>query len=51
MMKLLEYILKRGSKVKVSAIPAPTALYVLDKDLEKTPSDVRLAQDVTTDNP
>lgn len=126
MMKLLEYILKRGSKVKVSAIPAPTenptsinncfekvyeqeventkaiyklvkmsleeedwatwnfmqwfvkeqteeenlaislldkikiaggekatndALYVLDKDLEKTPSEAKLAQDVTTDNP
>ena len=126
MMKLLEYILKRGAKANVTAIPAPTsdtvsvnncfekvfeqevdntksiyklvkmslkeedwatwnfiqwfvkeqteeenlaislldkikiaggekatddALYVFDKDLEQTPDDVRLAQDVTTDNP
>ena len=126
MMKLFEYILKRGAKVKVTAIPTPTsdpvsvnncfekvfehevsdtkaiynlvklshneedwatwsfmqwfvkeqteeenlaislldkikiaggekaslhALYLLDKDLEKTPDDVRLAQEVTTDNP
>lgn len=126
MMKLFEYILKRGAKVEVTAIPAPTsdplsvnncfekvfehevdntkaiyklvkmsqveedwatwnflqwfvkeqteeenlaislldkikiaggekatsnALYELDKDLEKTPGDVRMAQEVTTDNP
>jgi len=126
MMKLLKYILKRGAKAKVMAIPEPTsdplsvnncfekvfeqevyntssiyklvkmslveedwatwnfmqwfvkeqteeenlaislldkikiaggekatgnALYELDKDLEKTPSDARLAQDVTTDKP
>jgi len=126
MMKLFEYILKRGAKVEVTAIPAPTAdpvsvincfekvfehevdntkaiyklvkmshveedwatwnflqwfvkeqteeenlaislldkikiaggekatsnaLYELDKDLGKTPSDARLAQEVTTDNP
>ena len=126
MMKLLEYILKRGAKVKVTSIPAPTAdpvsvnncfekvfeqecdntkaiyklvkmsfkeedwatwnfmqwfvkeqteeenlaislldkikiaggekatnnaLYELNKDLQTTPNDVKLAQDVTTDNP
>jgi ferritin len=126
MMKLFEYILKRGAKVKVTAIPAPAAdpvsvnncfekvfdhevsntkaiynlvklshneedwatwsfmqwfvkeqteeenlaislldkikiaggekatidaLYLLDKDLENTPDDARLAQEVTTDNP
>ncbi len=126
MMKLLEYILKRGAKVQVTAIPAPTsdpvsvnncfekvfehevdntkaiyklakmslneedwatwnfvqwfvkeqteeenlaislldkikiaggekatgdALYALDKELEKTPDDARLAQEVTTENP
>ena len=126
MMKILEFILKRGSKVKIASIPAPTedpasvnncfekvfeqevdntraiykivklsleeedwatwnfmqwfvkeqteeenlaislldkikiaggekatgdALYSLDKDLENTSGDVRLAQDVTTDNP
>ena len=126
MMKLLEYILKRGAKVKVTSIPAPTAdpvsvnncfekvfeqecdntkaiyklvkmslkeedwatwnfmqwfvkeqteeenlaislldkikiaggekatgnaLYELNKDLLTTPDDVKLAQDVTTDNP
>ncbi|MEO5890608.1 MAG: ferritin [Ferruginibacter sp.] len=126
MMKLLEYILKRGGKVKVTAIPAPPpdptnvnncfekvfehevdnttavyklvkmclteedwatwnfmqwfvkeqteeetlalslldkvkiaggekinsdALYSLDRDLEKTPDDARLAQDVTAENP
>ncbi len=126
MMKLLEYILKRGAKVAITAIPAPTsdpssvnncfekvfekevdntkaiykivkmslheedwatwhflqwfvkeqteeenlaislldkikiaggekatadALYVLDKDLEKTSGNVRLAEDVTTLNP
>ncbi|MGV3696216.1 ferritin [Flavobacterium sp.] len=28
-----------------------TVLYELDRDLEKTPDDARLAQDVTTDNP
>jgi ferritin len=27
------------------------ALYIFDKDLGKTPEDVRLAQEVTTDNP
>jgi ferritin len=126
MMKLLEYILKRGAEVEVTAIPAPppnpeslkecfekifqhevdntkaiyklvkmsleeedwatwnllqwfvkeqteeetlamnlldkikiaggekmdpASLYSLDRDLEKTPDDARLAQDVTTDNP
>ena len=126
MMKILEYILKRGGKVTVSSIPAPpedpksvhecfekvfghevdntkaiysvvklslheedwatwnfmqwfvkeqteeetlamnlidriktaggekmdpTSLYTLDRDLETTPDDARLAQDVTTDNP
>ncbi|MEO6550381.1 MAG: ferritin [Ferruginibacter sp.] len=126
MMKILEYILKRGAKVMVTAIPAPPAdpsnindcfekvfghevdnttaiysvvklslseedwatwnfmqwfvkeqteeetlalslldkikiaggdkinsdaLYTLDKDLEKTPDDARLAQDVTAENP
>ncbi len=126
MMKILEYILKRGSKAKVVAIPAPDAnpvsvnncfekvfeqevdntkaiykivkmsfeeedwatwnfmqwfvkeqteeenlaislldkikiaggektasdtLYILDKDLEKTAGNVRMAQDVTADNP
>jgi ferritin len=126
MMKILEYILKRGGKVTVSAIPAPPPnpssihncfekvfehevdnttsvyklvklsfteedwatwnfmqwfvkeqteeetlaldlldklkiaggedisreqLYSLDRDLEKTPDDARLAQDVTTDSP
>jgi len=126
MMKILEYILKRGGTVKVTAIPAPPpdpsnvyncfekvfehevdntnavykivkmclneedwatwnfmqwfvkeqteeetlalslldkvkiaggekihhdALYSLDKDLEKTPDDARLAQDVTAENP
>ncbi|MEP7197500.1 MAG: ferritin [Saprospiraceae bacterium] len=126
MMKLLEYILKRGAKVKVTAIPAPTsdpvsvnncfekvfehevqntkaiyklvkmslteedwatwnfiqwfvkeqteeenlaislldkikiaggekasgnALYELDKDLQTIPNNVKMAQDVTTDNP
>ncbi|MEO6719904.1 MAG: ferritin [Ferruginibacter sp.] len=126
MMKILEYILKRGGTVKVTAIPAPPsdpasinecfekvfqhevdnttaiykvvkmclneedwatwnfmqwfvkeqteeetlalnlldkikiaggekinndALYTLDKDLENTPDDARLAQDVTTENP
>lgn len=126
MMKLLEYVLKRGAKVKVTAIPAPTvdpvsvndcfekvfqqevdntkaiykivkmsfeeedwatwnfmqwfvkeqteeenlaislldkikiaggekatsnALYELNKDLQTTPVDAKLAQDVTTDNP
>ena len=126
MMKILEYILKRGAKAKVVAIPAPPsdptsinncfekvfehevdntkavykivklsldeedwatwnfmqwfvkeqteeetlalslldkikiaggekatpeALYELNKDLEKTPNDTRLAQDVTTDKP
>ena len=126
MMKLLEYILKRGAKVKITAIPAPTpdpasvnncldkvfeqevdntkaiyklvkmslneedwatwnfmqwfvkeqteeenlaislldkiqiaggekatgdVLYSLDKDFERTPDDVRLAQAVTADNP
>jgi ferritin len=126
MMKLFEYILKRGAKVKVTAIPAPTSdpisvnnciekvfehevsnteaiyklvklshneedwatwnfmqwfvkeqteeenlaislldkikmaggekatrdvLYLFDKDLENTPDDARLAQEVTTDNP
>ena len=126
MMKILEYILKRGGKVKVTAIPAPppdpsslnncfekvfehevdntsavyklvkmsfteedwatwnfmqwfvkeqteeevlvmdqlnklkiaggekitnNALYSLDKDMEKTPDDSRLAQDVTAENP
>jgi ferritin len=126
MMKLLEYILKRGARVKVTAIPAPPpdptsindcfekvfghevdntkavysvvklshdeedwatwnfmqwfvkeqteeetlainlldkikiaggekatgdALYALDKDLETTPDDARLAQDVTADKP
>jgi len=126
MMKILEYILKRGGKVAVSAIPAPPPnpssihncfekvfehevdnttsvyklvklsfmeedwatwnfmqwfvkeqteeetlaldlldklkiaggedisreqLYSLDRDLEKTPDDARLAQDVTTDRP
>ena len=29
----------------------PTSLYSLDRDLEKTPDDARLAQDVTADNP
>lgn len=126
MMKILEYIIKRGGTVKITAIPAPPtdpgsvyncfekvfdhevdntesvyklvkiclieedwatwnfmqwfvkeqteeetlainlldkikiaggeeinndALYVLDKDLEKTPDDARLAQDVTVENP
>ncbi|MEO6731862.1 MAG: ferritin [Ferruginibacter sp.] len=126
MMKILEYILKRGATVKISAIPAPPAdpdsvnncfekvfehevdntkavyklvklslteedwatwnfmqwfvkeqteeetlamslldkikiaggekinsdaLYSLDRDLEKTPDDARLAQDVTVENP
>ena len=126
MMKILEYILKRGATVKVTAIPAPPpdpqnihncfekvfehevdntkaiykivkmclteedwatwnfmqwfvkeqteeetlaldlldkikiaggdkissdALYSLDRDLESTPDDARLAQDVTTENP
>jgi ferritin len=126
MMKILEYILKRGAKVTVTAIPAPPAnpvnvhdcfekvfeqevdntksiygvvkmslaeedwatwnfmqwfvkeqteeetlalnlldkikiaggekansdaLYSLDRDLEKTPDDAKLAQDVTADNP
>ncbi|MCP9751824.1 ferritin [Ferruginibacter sp. HRS2-29] len=126
MMKILEYILKRGGKVTITAIPAPPsdptsvnncfekvfqhevdnttsiykivklshdqedwatwnfmqwfvkeqteeenlaislldkikiaggenakdeALYSLDRDLETTPDDARLAQDVTTDNP
>lgn len=126
MMKILEYILKRGGQVKVTAIPAPPpdptsmnncfekvfehevdntkavyalvkmslteedwatwnfmqwfvkeqteeetmamnlldklkiaggekindeALYSLDRDLEKTPDDARLAQDVTAENP
>jgi ferritin len=126
MMKLLEYILARGAKVKITAIPEPSAdptsvnncfekvfehevsntkaiynlvklsyseedwatwnvlqwfvkeqteeenlaislldkikiaggekatvdaLYVLDKDLEKKTNDVRLAREVTTDNP
>ncbi|MEO8147469.1 MAG: ferritin [Bacteroidia bacterium] len=126
MMKILEYILKRGGEVKVTAIPAPpanpssindcfekvfkheventkavyavvnmsldekdwatwnfmqwfvkeqteeetlalslldkikisggekmssTSLYSLDRDLETTPDDARLAQDVTTDKP
>ncbi|MBC7889991.1 MAG: ferritin [Ferruginibacter sp.] len=126
MMKILEYILKRGAIVKVTAIPAPPkdpenvhhcfekvfehevdntkavyklvkmslteedwatwnfmqwfvkeqteeetlalnlldkikiaggekinsdALYTLDRDLEKTPDDARLAQDVTAENP
>jgi ferritin len=126
MMKLLEYILKRGARVRVGAIPAPPAdpvsindcfekvfghevdntnavykvvnlsldegdwatwnfmqwfvkeqteeetlaislldkikiaggekatseaLYALNKDLETTPDDARLAQDVTADNP
>lgn len=126
MMKILEYILKRGATVKVAAIPAPPpdpvsvnncfekvfehevdntkavyklvklslteedwatwnfmqwfvkeqteeetlamslldkikiaggekinsdALYSLDRDLEKTPDDARLAQDVTVENP
>ncbi|MEP7108992.1 MAG: ferritin [Ferruginibacter sp.] len=126
MMKILEYILKRGATVKVTAIPAPPpdpenisdcfekvfnhevdntkaiynlvkmslteedwatwnfmqwfvkeqteeetlamnlldklkiaggkkinsdALYALDRDLEKTPDDARLAQDVTVENP
>jgi ferritin len=126
MMKILEYILKRGAKVKVTAIPGPPAdpvnvkncfekvfehevdntkavyklvkmsfdegdwatwnfmqwfvkeqteeetlalnlldkikvaggenassasLYELDRDLEKTPDDATLAQDVTTENP
>lgn len=126
MMKILEYILKRGGTVKVTAIPAPPpdpeninncfekvfdhevdntksvykivkmclteedwatwnfmqwfvkeqteeetlamnlldkikiaggeninsdSLYALDKDLEKTPDDARLAQDVTAENP
>jgi ferritin len=27
------------------------ALYLFDKDLENTPDDARLAQEVTTDNP
>jgi ferritin len=126
MMKILDYILKRGAKATVTAIPAPTAdpmsvnncfekvfeqevsntkaiyalvklshneedwatwnflqwfvkeqteeenlaislldkikiaggekatssaLYELDKDMEKTPSDMRLSQEVTTNNP
>jgi ferritin len=126
MMKILEYILERGAKVKIEAIPAPLAdpdsvqncfekvfeqevgntkaiyrlvkmsfeeedwatwnfmqwfvkeqteeetlalnlldkikvaggksatgeaLYTLDRDLEKTPDDARLAQDVTAENP
>jgi len=126
MMKILEFILKRGGKVKIADIPAPSsnptsvnncfervfqhevdnttaiyrivkmshdegdwatwnfmqwfvkeqteeenlaislldkikiaggenakddALYSLDRDLESTPDDARLAQDVTTDNP
>jgi len=126
MMKILDYVLKRGAKAKVTAIPAPTAdpmsvnncfekvfeqevsntkaiyalvklslneedwatwnflqwfvkeqteeenlaislldkikiaggekatssaLYELDKDMEKTPSEMRLSQEVTTDNP
>lgn len=126
MMKILEYILKRGAEVKVDAIPAPPAnpasinncfekvfahevdntkaiyalvkmslteedwatwnfmqwfvkeqteeetlalnlldkiklaggenaksdaLYTLDRELEKTPDDAKLAQDVTTENP
>ncbi len=126
MMKILEYILKRGAKVKITAIPAPPAepvnvndcfekvfeqevdntksvyavvkmsleeedwatwnfmqwfvkeqteeetlalnlldkikiaggakandnsLYSLDRDLETTPDDAKLAQDVTADNP
>jgi len=126
MMKLLEYILQRGAKVKIEAIPAPPsdpvnvqdcfekvfeqeientksvykvvkmsleeedwatwhfmqwfvkeqteeetlalslldkikiaggeqaksdALYTLDRDLEKTPDDAKLAQDATTENP
>lgn len=126
MMKLFEYILKRGAKVKVTAIPAPTAdpenvnncfekvfehevsnttaiykivklshneedwatwsfmqwfvkeqteeenlaislldkikiaggekatqyaLYLFDKDLENTPDNAKLAQEVTTENP
>jgi ferritin len=126
MMKILDYILKRGAKVSVTAIPAPTSdptsvnncfekvfehevsntkaiyklvklsheeedwatwsfmqwfvkeqteeenlaitlldkikiaggekasadiLYLLDKDLENTPDEVRLSQEVTTDNP
>ena len=126
MMKILEYVLKRGAKVVVSAIPSPgpepvnindcferifkseventasiynivnmsmaekdwatwnfmqwfvkeqteeetlaldllakvkiaggdgakdDALYALDRDLEKTPDDARLAQDVTVANP
>jgi ferritin len=29
----------------------PTSVYSLDRDLEKTPDDARLAQDVTTENP
>ena len=126
MMKIVEYIIQRGAKVQVEAIPAPLSdpasvqqcfikvfeqevdntksiyklvkmsfdeedwatwhflqwfvkeqteeetlainlldkvkiaggekidsdgLYALDKDLEKTPDDARLAQDVTTENP
>lgn len=126
MMKLIQYILKRGAKVTIEAIPAPTpdptsvnncfekvfeqecdntkaiyklvkmsleeedwatwnfmqwfvkeqteeenlalglldkvkiaggekasgnALYELDKELEKTPNDAKLAQEATTDNP
>lgn len=40
-------------KIKISGgeNATPEALYELDKDLEKTPDDATLAQDVTTSNP
>ena len=40
-------------KIKISGgeNASDTALYELDKELEKLPDDARLAQDVTTDNP
>ena len=40
-------------KIKIAGGEKATddALYILDKDLEKTPGDARLAQEVTTGNP
>ena len=46
MLSLLDKIkISEGEKV------TDNALYELDKDLEKTSGDARLAQDVTTGNP
>jgi ferritin len=40
-------------KVKIAGAEKASgdALYLLDKDLEKTPDEARAAQDVTTENP